>query len=76
VGPIRVEAGAVIGINAILLPGVTVGKGSIVGPRAVVIEDVPAFAEVAGAPARIVGWREATLSELGELTAEHRGELR
>jgi acetyltransferase-like isoleucine patch superfamily enzyme len=76
VGPIRVEAGAVIGINAILLPGVTVGKGSIVGPRAVVIEDVPAFAEVAGAPARIVGWREATLAELGELTAEHRGELR
>jgi acetyltransferase-like isoleucine patch superfamily enzyme len=76
VGPIRVEAGAVIGVNAILLPGVTVGKGSIVNTRAVVMEDVPAFAEVTGAPARIVGWREATAAERGDLLAEFRGELR
>jgi acetyltransferase-like isoleucine patch superfamily enzyme len=78
VGPIRVEAGAVIGVNAILLPGVTVGKGSIVNTRAVVREDVPAFAKVTGAPARIVGWREAIAAEGGEVAplTEFSGELR
>jgi len=56
--PVRVEDWADIGTNAILLPGVTVGKGSIVGAGAVVTKDVPPFAIVAGAPAKIIRWRE------------------
>ena len=58
--PVRVGAWADIGTNAVLLPGVTVGKGAIAGAGAVVTQDVPAFAKVAGVPAKVIGWRQAT----------------
>lgn len=56
--PVRVGAWADVGVNAVLLPGVTIGKGAIVGAGAVVTADVPAFAIVAGVPARFLRWRE------------------
>ena len=56
--PVHVEAWADIGTGAILLPGVRVGKGSIVGAGAVVTRDVPPFAIVAGVPAKFVRWRD------------------
>ncbi len=56
--PVRVEAWADVGTNAVVLPGVTIGKGAIVGAGAVVTKDVEPFAVVAGVPARFVRWRE------------------
>lgn len=43
-----------IGMEAIILPGVTVGDGAIIGARAVVAADVPAYAIVAGNPAHVI----------------------
>jgi acetyltransferase-like isoleucine patch superfamily enzyme len=48
---VRISAGADIGMNASLLPGVHVGAHSIVGAGAVVTRDVPDYAVVAGVPA-------------------------
>jgi acetyltransferase-like isoleucine patch superfamily enzyme len=61
--PVRIGAWADIGTNAIILPGVNVGRGSIVGAGAVVTEDVPPFAVVAGVPARFVRWRDKDRSK-------------
>lgn len=55
--PVTIEAWADIGTSATILPGVTVGRGSLVGAGAVVTEDVPPFAVVAGVPAQIIGDR-------------------
>jgi acetyltransferase-like isoleucine patch superfamily enzyme len=56
--PVHVHTWADIGTGAVLLPGVTVGKGGIVGAGAVVTRDVAPFAIVAGVPARFVRWRD------------------
>lgn len=56
--PVRVGAWADIGTGAVLLPGVTIGKGSIVGAGAVVTRDVPPFSIAAGVPAKFVRWRD------------------
>ncbi|WP_277813931.1 acyltransferase [Acidisphaera rubrifaciens] len=59
IAPVRVHDWADIGMGAILLPGVTVGRGAIVGAGAVVTRDVPDYTTVAGVPARVIGRRAA-----------------
>jgi acetyltransferase-like isoleucine patch superfamily enzyme len=58
IAPVRICAGADIGVNAVILPGVTVGREAIVGAGAVLTNDVPDFATVAGVPARVIGLRK------------------
>lgn len=56
--PVRICAWADIGVNAVILPGIKIGKGSIIGAGAVVTADVEPFSIVAGVPARFIAWRD------------------
>ncbi|KAK4985047.1 hypothetical protein LTR66_000194 [Elasticomyces elasticus] len=52
--PVSVGEDCWIGGNAIILPGVTVGKGAVVGAGSVVTKDVSQYTVVAGNPARVI----------------------
>jgi acetyltransferase-like isoleucine patch superfamily enzyme len=56
--PVVIGYGADVGTNATILPGVHVGAHSIVGAGAVVTDDVPQYAVVAGIPARVIRRRK------------------
>lgn len=60
-GPVVIGDRAWIGYRAIILPSVCVGEGAVVGAGSVVSKDVPAYAIVAGSPAREVGRRSENL---------------
>ena len=52
--PVRIENNVWIGFDSVVLPGVTIGEGSIVGCRSVVANDVPPYTIVGGNPARVI----------------------
>jgi tetrahydrodipicolinate N-succinyltransferase len=52
--PIRIGSNVWIGFDSCVLPGVTIGDGSVVGARSVVNQDVPPYTVVAGNPARVI----------------------
>lgn len=56
--PVVVEDWADIGTNAVILPGVRIGKGAIIGAGAVVNKDIPQFTVAAGVPAKFIRNRE------------------
>jgi UDP-2-acetamido-3-amino-2,3-dideoxy-glucuronate N-acetyltransferase len=51
-----VKKGATIGANATIVCGFTIGSYAFIGAGAVVKNDVPAYAIVAGVPAKQIGW--------------------
>lgn len=52
--PIKICDDVWIGMNCIVLKGVTIGEGAVVGAGSVVTKDVPAWSVVAGNPAKVV----------------------
>ena len=46
-----------IGVNALILDGVTIGDGAIIGANAVVTKDIPPFAVAVGSPAKVIRYR-------------------
>ena len=59
--PVRIEDHAFIGAKAMILPGVTIGRGAVVGAGAVVTRDVAPLQVVVGVPARPISERRSEL---------------
>lgn len=66
-----IEDDCFIGVGAIILMGVTVGKGSIVGAGAVVTKDVPSGVVVGGNPAQIICSVDELVEKRRQLYREH-----
>jgi UDP-2-acetamido-3-amino-2,3-dideoxy-glucuronate N-acetyltransferase len=76
-----VRRGATIGANATIVCGVTIGEYAFIAAGAVVKRDVPAFALMAGVPARQAGWMSRhgerlalPLSGAGQAVCPHTGD--
>lgn len=52
--PVKLEDHCFIGVNSVIMPGVTVGEAAVVASGSVVVADVPAYTMVAGNPAKVV----------------------
>ena len=60
--PVTVGDNVLIGANAVIIEGVSVGSGAVVAAGAVVTQDVPENAVVAGVPARIIKMKDEKTS--------------
>lgn len=58
--PVIIEDYVFIGPRAIILPGITVGKGAVVAAGAVVTKSVEPYTIVGGVPAKVIGKRKST----------------
>ena len=67
--PVIIEDGVLVGANAVVIEGVHVGKNAVVAAGAVVIEDVPENAVVAGCPARVIKQKDAGTTQKTALEA-------
>ncbi len=51
---IVLKKGCLIGMNSMVMPGVTIGEGAIVGAGSLVTKDIPAWTIATGRPAKVV----------------------
>lgn len=54
VKPVVLKKGCWVGINVVILPGVTIGQNSVIGANSVVTKSIPDFAVAVGAPAKVI----------------------
>jgi len=57
-GPVKIGSDVWIGARSFIMPGVTIGNGSVVGACSVVTSDLPDYSISAGIPAKIIGSRK------------------
>ena len=53
-GEIHIGKGVMIGMESLIMPGVTIGEGAIVGAYSLVTKDIPAWTIATGRPAKVV----------------------
>ena len=59
----RVCEGANIGIGAVVIQGLTIGKWSTIGAGSVIINDVPDYAVVVGNPGKVIKYNDKNINE-------------
>jgi len=57
-GKIQINDNVWVGLNVLILQGVTIGEGAVVGANSVVTKDVPPGAIIVGNPAKVVKYRD------------------
>ena len=63
IGRVDIKENSFIAINAIILPGVTIGPNAIIGAGSVVNRDVPEDSVAAGSPAHVICTKDAFLNK-------------
>lgn len=53
-GEIHIGKGVMVGMETMIMPGVTIGDGAIIGARSMVTKDVPPYCVAVGSPAKVV----------------------
>lgn len=68
-GSVKIGNDVWIGFGATILSGVSIGNGAVIGARAVVAKDIPAYSIAVGNPARVIKQRfdDETIAELTRL---------
>lgn len=61
---VKIEDDCWLGAHVIVLPGVTIGRGSVIGAGSVVTKDIPPYSVVAGNPARVIRSRKPNTKEV------------
>ena len=52
--PVFIEDDVWIGARTVIMPGITIGKGSVIGANSTVTKDIPPYVVAVGSPARII----------------------
>ena len=71
--PVVIEDNCWIGFGSVILPGVTIGEGSVIGCKSIIRNDVPKYAVVAGDPQHLIrflkpGERLATSDPINKIS--------
>ena len=53
-GEIHIGKGVMVGMESIIMPGVTIGDGAIIGAGSIVTKDIPAWTIATGRPAKVI----------------------
>ncbi len=70
--PVIIEDNVLVGANAVILEGVRIGEGAVVAAGAIVTQDVPKNAVVAGSPAKVIKQKDEKTSEKTQILEDLR----
>jgi acetyltransferase-like isoleucine patch superfamily enzyme len=58
--PIHIGDNVWVGFDAVILPGTTIGRGSVIGSKSVVSGNIPEYSVAVGNPAKVISKLEPT----------------